>query len=61
MDAPRKAKRGDQVYEMHVRKNRSQTPAPGQAVRLPNEAPRPPATDRLGILLPRKRQPLSLP
>ena len=49
---PRKAKRGDQVYEMHVRKNGSQTPLPGQAVRLPNEAPSTPPTDRLGIPLP---------
>ena len=49
---PPKAKRGDQAYETLARKNGSQTPAPGQAVGLPNEAPGTPATDRLGILLP---------
>src|SRR6266853_6597115 len=36
---PRKVKRGDKVYEMRARNNGSQTPAPGQAVRLPNVAP----------------------
>src|SRR5882724_10397634 len=35
----RKVKRGDKVYEMRARKNDGQTPAPGQAVSLPNEAP----------------------
>jgi hypothetical protein len=49
---PRKVKRGDQVYEMRARKNGSQAPAPGQAGRLPNEAPSTPPTDRLGIPLP---------
>jgi hypothetical protein len=36
---PRKVKRGDKVYEMRVRKNGSQTPAPGQALSLPNQVP----------------------
>jgi hypothetical protein len=49
---PRKVKRGDQAYEMRARKNGSQTPAPGQAVNLPNEVPSTPPTDRLGIPLP---------
>ena len=49
---PRKVNRGDKVYEMRARKNGSQTPAPGQAVSLPNEAPSTPPTDRLGIPLP---------
>ena len=49
---PRKVNRSDKVYEMRVRKNGSQTPAPGQAVRPPNEAPSTPPTDRLGIPLP---------
>ena len=49
---PRKVKRGDKVYEMRAWKNGSQTPAPGQAVRLPNEAPSTPPTDRLSIPLP---------
>jgi len=49
---PRKMKRGDTVYEMRARKNGSQTPAPGQAVSLPNEAPSKPPTDCLGIPLP---------
>jgi hypothetical protein len=48
---PRKVKRGDKEYEMRARKNGSQTPAPGQAVSLPNEAPNTPPTDRLGIPL----------
>jgi hypothetical protein len=48
---PRKVKRGDKVHEMRARKNGSQTPAPGQAVSLPNEAPSTPPTDRLGIPL----------
>jgi len=49
---PRKVKRGDKVYEMRARKNGGQTPAPGQAVSLPIEAPSTPPIDRLGIRLP---------
>src|SRR5205814_1726685 len=48
---PRKVKRGDKVYETRARKNGGQTPAPGQAVSLPNEAPSRPPIDRLGIPL----------
>jgi hypothetical protein len=48
---PRKVKRGNTVYEMRAKKNGSQTPAPGQAVSLANEAPSTPSTDRLGIPL----------
>jgi len=49
---PRKAKRGDTVYEMRARKHGSQTPAPDQEVSLPNEAASTPTIDRLGIPLP---------
>ena len=49
---PRKVKRGDTVYEMHAKKNCSQTSAPGEATSLPNKPPSVPSTDRLGMPLP---------
>jgi hypothetical protein len=41
---PRNARRGDKVHEMRAGKHGGQTPAPNQAVHLPNEAASPPAS-----------------